>query len=120
MPAEKLLRCYSVAGMQVSETFSPGFHLVSVQAAEAIRGADRQLEAAEKGRRERLQEADDLRKRTRQARLRELRAAAVSRPLKALLEGGTVVEAAEGAAPEVAAATDAAAQGLQPSSPTQS
>lgn len=57
------------------------------QAAEALRGVERQLEAAEKGRRERLQEADDLRKRTRQERMGQLRAAATSQPLKALLDG---------------------------------
>jgi hypothetical protein len=55
------------------------------QAAEAIRGVERQLEATEKTRREQLQEADDLRKRTRQERLRQLRAAAASMPLQALL-----------------------------------
>jgi acetyl-CoA carboxylase carboxyltransferase component len=60
--------------------------LVPHQATEAIRGVERQLEAAEKSRRERLQEADDVRKRTRQERLRQLRAAAASRrPLEALL-----------------------------------
>jgi acetyl-CoA carboxylase carboxyltransferase component len=58
---------------------------VPYQATEAIRGVDRQLEAAEKSRREQLQEADDVRKRTRQERLRQLRAAAARRPLEALL-----------------------------------
>lgn len=40
---------------------------------EAIKGAEREVEAAERSRREALQEADDLRKRTRQERLGELR-----------------------------------------------
>ena len=55
------------------------------QATEAIRGVERQLEAAEKSRREQLQEADDVRKRTRQERLRQLRAAAARRSLQAPL-----------------------------------
>ena len=60
-------------------------HWLYHQATEAIRGVERQLEAAEKSRREQLQKADDVRKRTRQERLRQLRAVAARRPLEALL-----------------------------------
>lgn len=68
-------------GLPTSEVALPVPH----KATEAIRGVERQLEAAEKSRREQLQEADDLRKRTRQERLRQLRASAARRPLEALL-----------------------------------
>lgn len=51
--------------------------LAAHRAAEAIKDVDRKLEASEKTYREKLQEADDLRKRTRQARLKELRQEAV-------------------------------------------
>ena len=55
-------------------------HLLQVlklhKEAEAIKDADRRQEDAEKSGRERLQEKDDIRKRTRQERLHELRTGA--------------------------------------------
>ena len=46
------------------------------KAAEAIKDVERRQEAAEKSAREQLQDKDDIRKRTRQERLHELRSGA--------------------------------------------